>query len=245
MLPAVTRRSYGQYCPVASALEVIGERWTLLIVRELLVGPRRFSDLAGALPGISPNLLAGRLDALQAEDVVVREELPPPIARTVYTLTDHGRGLIPVVSALARWGAHRLGPPGPETRVRPAMAVRSAVLAWFDPAAAAGIELRCRLEIDGETANVRVRNGRLNPIEAVDVDADLRLGVDAVALMSTRVTDRSLGDLEAAGSLTRDGSDAAFHAFARAFRFSLDGPVEPVAADHTAAAGRPEPDPPR
>src|SRR5438270_9809365 len=96
-------RSYGHYCPVAKTLELVGERWTLLIVRELLVGPLRFTDLHAALEGIPRNLLADRLRALEAHGVVVRRELPPPAARTVYGLTDAGRALLPVVGAVARW----------------------------------------------------------------------------------------------------------------------------------------------
>src|SRR5881394_4251103 len=100
----MARKTYAQYCPVAEALDVVGERWTLLIVRELLSGPKRFTDLKSGLPGIPPNLLADRLRELEDEELVVRRELPPPAARTVYELAAAGRDLAPVISALARWG---------------------------------------------------------------------------------------------------------------------------------------------
>jgi DNA-binding HxlR family transcriptional regulator len=107
---------------VARTLELVGERWTLLIVRELLTGPQRFTDLHTALAGIPRNLLADRLRDLEAHDIVTRRELPPPAARTVYDLTDSGRGLLPVIGALAQWGLAHLPPPGPGEPVSPALA---------------------------------------------------------------------------------------------------------------------------
>ncbi|GAB3143448.1 winged helix-turn-helix transcriptional regulator [Microbispora hainanensis] len=98
-------RSYGQYCSVAKALDVVGDRWTLLIVRELLSrGPCRYTDLRSGLPGIATNLLADRLRELEAAGLVEREDAPPPIATTLFRLTDRGADLAPVIDALGRWG---------------------------------------------------------------------------------------------------------------------------------------------
>ena len=98
-------RTYGQYCMVARALDVVGDRWTLLIARELLLrGPSRYTDIREGLPGIATNLLADRLRELEREDLVVRRKEPPPSAATVFELTDRGRDLMPVIGALARWG---------------------------------------------------------------------------------------------------------------------------------------------
>jgi DNA-binding HxlR family transcriptional regulator len=119
----MTGRSYGHYCPVAKTLELLGGRWTLLIVRELLVGPQRFTDLHLALEGIPRNLLADRLRHLEAHGLVTREELPPPAARTVYELTGPGRELLPVIGALAQWGLTHLPPPGPAEPVNPSLGV--------------------------------------------------------------------------------------------------------------------------
>ncbi|HEY4408430.1 MAG TPA: helix-turn-helix domain-containing protein [Acidimicrobiia bacterium] len=119
----MTDRSYGHYCPVAKTLELVGGRWTLLIVRELLVGPQRFTDLHLALEGIPRNLLADRLRHLEAHGIVTRQELPPPAARTVYELTGPGRELLPVIGALAQWGLTHLPPPGPDEPVSPALGV--------------------------------------------------------------------------------------------------------------------------
>ena len=107
-------KSYCQYCPVAHALDLVGERWSLLIVRELLTGPRRYTDIAGALPGIGTNILAARLRDLESVGVIAKRKLPPPAPATVYELTEHGRGLQSVVAELALWGARSLGPPSAE-----------------------------------------------------------------------------------------------------------------------------------
>jgi DNA-binding HxlR family transcriptional regulator len=100
-----TTRSYNDLCPIARALDVVGERWALLVVRELLLGPQRFSDLGGALPGVSSNLLTDRLRELETRGVVRRRVLPPPAGSSVYELTDRGRRLEPVLDALGEWGA--------------------------------------------------------------------------------------------------------------------------------------------
>jgi DNA-binding HxlR family transcriptional regulator len=112
------RRSYDQYCPVARALDTVGERWALLIVRELLAGPRRYTDLHADLPGVSTDVLAGRLKDLEREGLATRRRLPPPGAAYVYELTDRGRELGPVLDALAVWGAPLLGEPRPTDALR-------------------------------------------------------------------------------------------------------------------------------
>jgi DNA-binding HxlR family transcriptional regulator len=104
------RRSYDQYCPIARALDVVGERWTLLIVRELLAGPRRYTDLH--------DVLANRLKEMEREALVTRRRLPPPGAAYVYELTDRGRELLPVLDALAVWGGPALGEPRPTDALR-------------------------------------------------------------------------------------------------------------------------------
>lgn len=110
-------KSYGQYCPIATSLGVLGERWTLLVVRELLHGPKRYTDLVDHLPGIGTNILAARLKELESAGIVGKRKLPPPAASTVYELTDSGRALRPVLHELARFGARMMGPPPPEALV--------------------------------------------------------------------------------------------------------------------------------
>jgi DNA-binding HxlR family transcriptional regulator len=111
---------YQQYCALARTLDVAGDRWTLLIVRELRPGPRRFTDLIDGLPGISRKLLTERLRALERDGLIVRRELPPPAARQVYELTDDGRDLATAMAPLIAWGARRIGDrmPGESFRAR-------------------------------------------------------------------------------------------------------------------------------
>ena len=112
-------KTYGQRCPIARGLDIVGERWTLLVVRELMLGPRRYTDLTDGLPGVGTNILASRLADLQSAGVVAKRELPPPTAVTVYELTEAGRALAGTLSALSEWG-ERYGTPASESQaVRP------------------------------------------------------------------------------------------------------------------------------
>jgi DNA-binding HxlR family transcriptional regulator len=104
-------KRYEQYCPMAHALDLVGDRWALLVVRELMHGPKRYTDLVEHLHGIGTNILAARLRDLEHHGVVARRTLPPPAASKVYELTDYGRGLKPAMRELAMWGARSLGPP--------------------------------------------------------------------------------------------------------------------------------------
>ncbi|WP_309095813.1 helix-turn-helix domain-containing protein [Streptomyces sp.] len=112
------RRSYDQYCSAARALDVVGDRWTLLIVRELLAGPRRYTDLHADLPGVSTDVLASRLRDMERDGLATRRRLPPPGAANVYELTPRGRELLPVLQALGEWGQGELGERRPTDAVR-------------------------------------------------------------------------------------------------------------------------------
>ncbi|WP_369215596.1 winged helix-turn-helix transcriptional regulator, partial [Streptomyces flavofungini] len=115
---ARSRRSYDQYCAVARGLDSVGDRWTLLIVRELLAGPRRYTDLHADLPGVSTDVLASRLKDMEQQGLVTRRRLPPPAAASVYELTARGQELLPVLRALAAWGTPALAERGPTDAVR-------------------------------------------------------------------------------------------------------------------------------
>jgi DNA-binding HxlR family transcriptional regulator len=141
-------KSYCQYCPVAHALDVVGERWSLLIVRELLKGPLRYTDLSGRLAGIGSNILAARLRELESAGVIARRQLPPPAPARIYELTEHGRGLQSVVAELARWGARSLGPPETE-HLSPGW-IRNP-LEIFLPA---GFRGRIEFRVDDEVASI-------------------------------------------------------------------------------------------
>ncbi|MFJ2588257.1 winged helix-turn-helix transcriptional regulator [Streptomyces sp. NPDC087538] len=114
----VRRRSYDQFCATARALDSVGDRWTLLIVRELLAGPRRYTDLHADLPGVSTDVLASRLRDMEQNGLATRRRLPPPAAASVYELTERGHGLMPVLAALAEWGAPALAERRPTDAVR-------------------------------------------------------------------------------------------------------------------------------
>ncbi len=152
------RRSYGDPCGVARGLDLVGERWALLIVRELLFGPRRFTDLRTGLPGASPNVLSQRLDDLEAAGVVQRRKLAPPAASWVYDLTAWGRELEDVLIGLGRWGSRAPLMPAAELSAR---ALMLALKTTFDPAAAGQWRARFELRLGEDRFSAGVGNGRI------------------------------------------------------------------------------------
>jgi DNA-binding HxlR family transcriptional regulator len=154
-----TNRSYGDACGIARALDVVGERWALLLVRELLFGARRFSDLRRALPHASSNLVADRLRELEARSVVHRRKLAPPANAWVYELTDRGRQLEPIVLALGAWGID-VPPPAEPTTLS-----ATSILIYLRTVAQPPRQLppaTCRVELDGGVWGVRVASGSLD-----------------------------------------------------------------------------------
>ena len=151
---------YQQYCSLARALDVAGDRWTLLIVRELVPGPRRFTDLLEGLPGVSRNLLTERLRGLERDGIVARKELPAPAARLVYELTADGRDLADAIVPLIRWGAGRLGDRKSGESFRPRwLAVAMAGLA--DRKAAKGLNETYQYVVDNSAFHFRVDDGSI------------------------------------------------------------------------------------
>ncbi|MEZ0349752.1 winged helix-turn-helix transcriptional regulator [Mycobacterium sp. pR1184] len=154
-------RNYNQNCPIARGLDVLGERWTLLILRELIGGPRRYGDLRAELPGIATNLLAERLKELQEAGLVDRTDLPAPIGRTVYALSDLGwQRVLPIIQSIAWFGLDRLDPID-EGPVTPLNGFLAGILLGFDSGKAAGLEATCRAEIDGRRFDFVITQGRL------------------------------------------------------------------------------------
>jgi DNA-binding HxlR family transcriptional regulator len=152
----VSARRYGQFCPLAKALDVLGERWTLLIVRELLAGPKRFTDLRKGLAGLATDLLAARLRDLQEAGVIIRRDVPPPTPATVYELTERGIALKPAILELARWGRPLLRDPADDRL--PDSALLLGLEAAFHPEAAVGLDETYDIEVDGERVTVRVHD---------------------------------------------------------------------------------------
>ncbi len=177
------KRTYEQYCGLAKALDLVGERWTLLIVRELLMGHRRYTDLRTALPGIASNLLADRLEHLEQIGLVTRVRLPPPAPATVYELTERGRGLDAAIVALGRWGGAALGPPAPDEEFR-ASSFALGMRATFRPGLAAGVGADYEFRVDGETFAFHVGGGEASPSGGPAVAPDLVLETDAPTLLA-------------------------------------------------------------
>jgi DNA-binding HxlR family transcriptional regulator len=196
-----TDRTYGQYCPIAAGLDLIGDRWTLLILRELSMGDRRFTDLRSDLPGIAPNLLTDRLRALQSIDLVTAVELPPPAARSVYRLTDEGRRVEPVLRSIARFGARYLSGDPSE-----AFDARRTAFAMMAPwRRRPEVEIRARLIIDNadnqtDSVDLLLPLGSMQIVEP-EGTPDVTLRVAATDLVTARQTGAAL-----VGRLTGDAA---------------------------------------
>jgi DNA-binding HxlR family transcriptional regulator len=158
-------KHYEQYCPVAHALELVGERWSLLIVRELLKGPKRYTDLADSLPRIGTNVLAARLKDLEGCGVVAKRRLPPPTPAQVYELTAYGVALKPVVRELARWGLQSLPAPGDDDELAPGW-LPDALETFFAPVAPEG---SFEFQIGDEVAALVDGEAAAGPAEQPDV----------------------------------------------------------------------------
>ncbi|NGM88269.1 transcriptional regulator [Parapusillimonas sp. SGNA-6] len=156
---ATTKRSYLDGCAAAHALDIIGERWALLVVRELLLGPKRFSDLRAGLGAISPNVLSQRLAELEASAVVRRRKLPPPASVQVYELTDWGRELEPIILQLVRWGVR--SPAFVRGAALGADALALSFKAMFDPARATAGNVTIELWLDDQPFHATVANGHI------------------------------------------------------------------------------------
>jgi DNA-binding HxlR family transcriptional regulator len=167
-------KRYDQYCPVCHALGLVGERWALLIVRELLRGPKRYTDLVEGMPGIGTNILAARLRELEQGGILRKRKLPPPAASTVYELTEYGAELEEALYALARWGARSLPPPGPKDDFYPEWGF-NAFPALLDPEAARGLTESYVLRVDDDVYTIRFEDGRL----AVELGATEEAALDA------------------------------------------------------------------
>jgi DNA-binding HxlR family transcriptional regulator/putative sterol carrier protein len=154
-------RSYNQYCGLAYALDIVGERWTLLIVRELVAGPRRFTDLLDGLPGISTNLLSERLKDLEQQGLLRHRKLPPPAGSTVYELTPLGQALEKTLLELGRWGSQFVPPSMEGAKLLHASSYALTLKTFFRPERAQGINETYELHIDDEVLRVQLEEGQL------------------------------------------------------------------------------------
>jgi len=213
-------KRYDQFCPIAHALSLVGERWSLLVVRELLKGPRRYTDLAGGLPGIGTNILATRLRDLEAGGVVRKRKLPPPVASTVYELTEYGAGLEEAIHAIARWGARSLGPPERDDVVDPEWGL-DAFPALLYPERARGLTETYVIGVDASTFTVRLENGSLAVELGAADDADLVAHMDMPTVFALASGDVPVDDAVEQGRVDlRHGDAATLARFFQVFSFA-------------------------
>jgi DNA-binding HxlR family transcriptional regulator len=211
-------KRYAQYCPVAHALELVGERWALLVVRELLGGPKRYTDLAAGLPGIGTNILASRLRDLEDAGVIQKRRLPPPAAANVYELTPYGEELREPLYALGRWGARSLGPPGPDDALAAGWlvnAVRATCKDW-EGRAKGVFELRTG---EDEAVTVSFDNGLPVAEPGSTGKAGVVIETDPATLFCIASRELSIGESIASGHVRIEGKRADAERFLSLFSF--------------------------
>ena len=210
--PMATNRSYNDMCGLAHALDLIGERWALLIVRELVLGPRRYTDLRAELPGISSNVLAHRLEELATSGILTRRTLPPPAGSAVYELTAWGAELDPILTRLGRWGARSPGHPNGDH-----LSAGSLIMSLrtnFDPLAATDTQVHLWLRMRGELFQVLVAGGeltaeRVTPDEGADPEATV--AADPLTLAGLLYGEAKLSEEIDTGALRVHGDVQALH----------------------------------
>jgi len=211
-------RSYQQNCPIAKGLDVLGGRWTLLILRELIGGPRRYGDLRGQLPGIATNLLADRLRELEEAGLVDREELPPPVARTVYTLSERGwRKVLPVVKAIATFGLDMVVPD--ESALTPLNGFLAGILLGIDTGNIGDVRASYRVEIDDRRFEFAVDPAGLS---AAQGSPAVTVTTTAADLISARLGATAAERKAALRRIKFDGDADAVDAMRRVFGLSGD-----------------------
>jgi DNA-binding HxlR family transcriptional regulator len=210
------RRTYREYCAIARSLDLLGQRWTLLIVRDLFLGPQRYTDLHGGLPGIATDMLTARLRTLEAEGLVRRRELPPPAPATVYELTEAGRGLRPLIRALGEVGLTLLAAPAPGEPINAGPVVMSLNLT-FRPDAAPDLAETYGLEIDGRAFTVDVDRGTVHTERGAPARPVATFRTDARTLVTLLRGETKPPVAVANGSVEVDGDPAALDRFATSF----------------------------
>lgn len=210
-------RTYGEACGIPRALDRVGERWALLVTRELMLGPKRFTDLRAGLPHASPNVLSQRLRDLEQIGVVRRRKLPPPAGSQVYELTEWGSELEPILLALGRWGARA---PLSEAEAESGMSPDAHILSLatlFDPALAEGFEVTLELRLGEERFLAEVANGELEVVRGEAPAADAMVTTDHGTLLGLSHRRLSLADALGAGAIQIEGDEALVERFVGLF----------------------------
>ena len=215
-MSSTSKRAYGQFCPVARALDLVGDRWTLLIARDLILGPKRYTDLRKGLPGIASDLLTARLRGLEAAGFVQRRTLPPPAPATVYELAERGWSLARVVETLGRFGLPYVG----DAVFDEGATVDRLVLALipcFQEDAVPGLDETYELELAGQAFRVAVKAGAVEVAHGAAPGAALKLSTDPATLVGLLRREISPSEAAAAGNLAAEGADQALERFLTAF----------------------------
>ena len=204
---ATTKRTYGDRCGVARALDIVGERWALLVVRELLLGPKRFTDLRAGLPHVGPDILAQRLRELEASGIVRRGTLPPPAGSRIYELTERGQQLEPVVLALGRFGSVAPVPPG-----QAQIGVDAGVIALktlVAPGAAEGLRASDELRFGEQHFELQVADGRIEVARGSAQTPDATIETDPGTLATILWHGRELDEARRSGDIALAGDQQA------------------------------------
>jgi DNA-binding HxlR family transcriptional regulator len=202
-----TKRTYGDGCAIAHGLDLVGERWALLVIRELLLGPKRFTDLKRGLPNASPNVISERLRELEQAGVVRRGKLPPPAASRVYELTEWGRDLEDIVVSLGRWATR--SPSLPTDAPMSADSVVLALRSRFDRDAAEGLTATYELRLGEDRFSVEVSDGAIQAARGGAIQPDATIETDTGTLFAVLWNGRRLADAQRAGDLRVEGDQTA------------------------------------
>jgi DNA-binding HxlR family transcriptional regulator len=208
-------RTYGDLCGIARALDVVGERWALLVVRELILGPKRFTDLRAGLPHVGPDVLAQRLRELEAAGLLRRRKLAPPAGSRVYELTDRGHALEPVLTELGRWGTFAPVPDGD-----PRLGVDSTMIALrtlFDAGVAGDLAATYEMRLGDQVFRADVEDGALQLSRGEAPDADATITSDPMTLAGVLWEGYPPADAERAGDLAVQGDRQAVARFLKLF----------------------------
>jgi DNA-binding HxlR family transcriptional regulator len=211
-----TMRTYGDGCAIARALDLVGERWALLVVRELLLGPKRHTDLRRGLPNASPNVLSERLRELERAGVVRRRKLPPPAGSRVYELTDWGLELEQIVISLGRWAARSPTPPS-DAPIVSADSIILALRALFDSGAAHGLRASYELRLGEDRFRIELADDEIEVARGDANQADATIDTDPDTLDAVLWGGRPLADAQRSGTMTINGDTAAVERFVRLF----------------------------
>lgn len=201
---APSRRRYDDACGAAHALDLIGERWALLVIRELMLGPKRFSDLRRDLPGISANVLTQRLEGLEEAGVLTRRRLPPPVSAQVYELTPWGYEVEPILQVLGRWAAR--SPSHDPSMPLSAVSLLLSFRTMFDPTRVEGLEMKAGLRMGGESYLLRVAGGSVEAERGDIASADFTFTGPATAIAGAVYGGVPLSALKAGGALKVEGN---------------------------------------